>query len=196
MRKYSECQIKGCDREHKAHGWCKLHYDRWKKNGHPLVTSVKRPTEKTPKNRFYSYVSLPNEDGCMLWTGPTVGGYGIFSIGYKRTYAHRMAYQLLVGPIPEGLQLDHVKAWGCRSTLCVSPNHLEPVTPAENNRRSNSVGAINRKKTHCPEGHPYDEANTRIYKGGRYCRACRREHAKKYRNSGYKPKQEDADTKV
>jgi len=79
---------------------------------------------------------------CWLWTGQRGGKgrrYGYFRVGTKRTdhrtVAHRVAYELMVGPIPEGLQVDHVKARGCTSTLCVNPAHLEPVTRAENNAR-------------------------------------------------------------
>lgn len=81
-------------------------------------------------------------DGCWLWTGKTAGStarYGYFQPGTKSTDphvpAHRFAYEQFVGPIPEGLELDHVKARGCSSKLCVNPEHLEPVTHAENRRR-------------------------------------------------------------
>lgn len=87
--------------------------------------------------------------------------------------AHRFAYEDIVGPILEGLTIDHL----CRVRHCVNPAHLEPVTHLENVRRGN--GGLNQlAKTHCPKGHPYDEENT--YRlpsrpSGRYCRACRRE---------------------
>lgn len=100
-------------------------------------------------------------------------GYGSFSPQMGKTFiAHRFAYELLVGPIPEGLTLDHIKANGCTSTACVKaiadergPAHLEPVPFSENRRRA--------LKTHCKRGHPFDEANTyRKRNGHRTCRIC------------------------
>jgi hypothetical protein len=84
-------------------------------------------------------------------------------------YAHRVAYEALVGPIPQGLQLDHL----CRNRMCVNPEHLEPVTARENLRR---VFAL---ITECPSGHPYDEINMGIQPDGRrYCRLCKRNKAR------------------
>lgn len=95
-------------------------------------------------------------------------GYARLCWNAKKVYAHRIAYQLLVGPIPEGMQLDHL----CRNRRCVNPDHLEPVTHAENVRRGLS-GAYLRARTHCPKGHPYDQANTYVSNSGsRNCRAC------------------------
>lgn len=180
---FNNCQIRECERPHHNSGWCRLHYDRWLKYGHPLVTQGVRSPERTLKKRFYAWVSLPNEDGCMLWTGPILqSDYGVFTFNGARNYAHRLSYELMVGPIPDGMEVDHVWAWGCKSRTCVAPNHLEPVTPAENKRRGNGVGGVNARKTHCVNGHPFNEENTYIHKhGGRQCRACRREWARKSR---------------
>jgi hypothetical protein len=95
-----------------------------------------------------------------------------------------------MGPIPEGMTLDHVKANGCTSTACVKaiadehgPAHLEPVTNRENVLRSDSISARNARKTHCPQGHPYDEANTYVSRqGGRNCRACHRQQERDRRH--------------
>lgn len=110
--------------------------------------------------------------GCWVWTGyRNVGGYGRVSINGKLLLVHRIVYTALVGPIPEGLTLDHL----CRNTSCVNPAHLEPVTLRVNTRRSDRTRAsINAARTHCPQGHPYDEANTRWWGGGRFCRTCER----------------------
>lgn len=114
---------------------------------------------------------------CWTYTGSlTAAGYGLAWNGEKEVLVHRAAYEVLVGPIPEGLQLDHL----CRVPACYNPAHLEPVTAAENSRRR--VALI----THCPAGHPYDADNTYLAPtrfGGvnRLCRTCRRErdHARR-----------------
>lgn len=102
--------------------------------------------------------------------------------------AHRVAYELVVGPIPDGLQLDHL----CKVRKCVNPAHLEAVTCGENIRRGDTGKAaaeVQSSKTHCPQGHPYSGDNLAHYRGRhgrryRACRICRREamrrfHAKK-----------------
>lgn len=112
---------------------------------------------------------------CWLWTGRlTSHRYG--SVGSKGS-AHRIAYELTVGPIPEGLTIDHL----CRVRHCVNPAHLEPVTMTENVRRGESFSAVNARKTHCPRGHAYDEKNTyRLPSGSRWCRECKRAEGRQY----------------
>lgn len=111
---------------------------------------------------------------CWLWLGRTnAKGYGRITVNGQGRFVHRVAYELLVGPIPDGLQIDHVKASGCTNRNCVNPEHLEPVTSRENNLRSDCVSARNAAKTHCPKGHPYDDDNTYMTKAGtRQCRRC------------------------
>lgn len=119
--------------------------------------------------RFVSKFEV-DENGCWVWTGAATKGYGQFKFNKRQMSAHRVAYELVVGPIPEGLVIDHL----CRQTLCVNPAHMEPVTNAENIRRG-EVGANERSKTHCPQGHPYDDENTTLHLGKwRRCRACNR----------------------
>ena len=122
---------------------------------------------------------LKNE--CWQWQGSKNQlGYGQFWGGGKLVSAHRFAYELLLGKIPPDRQLDHL----CRNTSCVNPAHLEIVTGSENVKRGllpNIMRQRQLNKTHCPQGHPYDEQNTylRPDKLGRECKACRKETKKR-----------------
>lgn len=118
-------------------------------------------------DRFMSKV-LVLDDGCWLWCASTArGGYGQFNDGRTMVRAHRFAYEQLVGPIGEGLDLDHL----CRERACVNPKHLEPVDRAENLRRGYAARGV---PTHCAQGHAFDRDNTFIRPGGaRGCRTCR-----------------------
>lgn len=122
----------------------------------------------TAEQRFHAKVVMgPN--GCWVWTGTSCRGYGHFSVttdGRERSpKAHRWSWESANGPIPEGLQIDHL----CRNTRCVNPDHMEAVTPGENSRRHA------RTITHCPAGHEHGEINTYVNAGKRQCRACDRD---------------------
>lgn len=107
---------------------------------------------------------------CWEWTGAhNASGYGIACLNGRTWQAHRLLYMLVVGHLPT-MALDHL----CRNRLCVNPEHLEPVSNAENTRRSPLVGARNRGKTHCPRGHEYTPDNTMVCVS-RKCRSCARE---------------------
>lgn len=117
---------------------------------------------------------------CWLWTGATNrGGYGAISKGRREGAAivHRVVWELLVGPIPEGADLDHL----CRVRACCNPDHLEPVTRAVNVARgSRRAGAP--RRTHCKRGHAFTPENT-IPNGlnGRACRTCTNEAKRRHR---------------
>lgn len=114
-------------------------------------------------------------DGCWEWTGArTPDGYGLMADGGKCRRSHVVIYTRAKGPVPDGLQLDHL----CRNRGCVNPDHLEPVTNKVNSLRGEGFSAVNAKKTHCPAGHPYDEANTYRDKKGRKCWTCIRIYSK------------------
>jgi hypothetical protein len=113
----------------------------------------------------------PELGPCWLWLGPpNSDGYGHIGEGPHKgrlLKVHRVTYELLVGPIPEGLELDHL----CRVRLCVNPVHLEAVTNRENMLRGVGVCALNARKTHCKHGHEFTPENTyRVKNGGRACK--------------------------
>lgn len=133
---------------------------------HTLVDHVYSAVRKRLERM---YVPDPMS-GCWLWTNRiTTGGYGSFTLDGYPFPAHRASYEVFVGPIPEGMELDHL----CRNRACINPDHLEPVTRRENALRGLSPVSANARKTHCPKGHAYDEANTYIWRGSRHCIACR-----------------------
>lgn len=120
------------------------------------------------------YVVAPT--GCWIWQREIHNTYG--RVGWRapdgrkvNAWAHRVMYQAFKGPIPDGLEIDHL----CHVTACVNPVHLEAVTHQENVLRSSGPSARCATRTHCPEGHPYDVANTVVDEGSRRCRICRRE---------------------
>lgn len=112
--------------------------------------------------------------GCWLWTGAkNENGYGFTRLGgrdAKQSVAHRAVYLALIGPIPDGLVLDHT----CRTPACVNPAHLEPVTQRENLLRGRTIQARNKAKTRCLRGHALSGDNLIVRpNGGRGCRACK-----------------------
>lgn len=125
----------------------------------------------------------PNS-GCWLWLGYAEQGYGRVTIKGKRSPTHRVVYEEFRGPIPPGLELDHL----CRVPCCVNPDHLEPVTPQINQLRGFSPTGINARKTHCVHGHPLTEGNVWVSAlGSRHCILCRRRY-----NSEFKKRKRQA----
>lgn len=173
-RKYDPvCSYPGCDRSHNARGLCGPH-GAMQRRGEQLrpIQGRTGPLARADVDRFADKVALQG-DGCFVWMGgKTLGGYGVFAdltarSAESKTMAHRWSYEHHVGPIPDGLDIDHL----CRNRACVNPEHLEPVTRQENIRRAAAL------KTHCPAGHPYDETNTyvRPNTAQRKCRTCAHE---------------------
>lgn len=109
---------------------------------------------------------------CWLWKGsPRPNGYCAIWYKQRSRLAHRLVYEILVGPIPEGLTIDHL----CGNKRCVNPDHLEPVTQKENTLRAQKKAGILSAKTHCPQGHEYTEGNTNRSCRRRRCLTCHRE---------------------
>lgn len=136
------------------------------------------PAARVPlTERFWAKVQKTSE--CWLWTGARMkDGYGHIKVDGRMVRAHRLSYEMVNGPIPEGLDLDHL----CRVRHCVRPDHLEPVTRWENGKRGVGWMAQQARKTHCDHGHPFDESNTYVGpRGGRACRRCNADAVARYR---------------
>lgn len=143
-------------------------------------------TGLTGDPRLDAFISPEPNSGCWIWLGTTQRGYGVASIGDgtgRQELAHRLIYQMLVGPTTPRQPLDHL----CRNPLCVNPAHLEQVDDRVNLLRGRTITAVNAARTHCPEGHPYTGDNLYVAPdGARHCRACRREARRRSnaRNAG------------
>lgn len=125
-----ECEIDGCSRPRHARGMCGTHQAQVNRKGSTDGSvRVILPTEE----RFWSLVT--KTETCWLFGRLTPIGYGYFRADLKPTMAHRYSYELLVGPIPDGLTIDHL----CRNRACVNPDHMEPVTQRENLRRARAA---------------------------------------------------------
>lgn len=113
--------------------------------------------------------------GCHLWQGPLDrDGYGMFYLRRRNRRAHRVGWYTVKGEIPEGMVVDHL----CGVRSCVNPAHLRLQTPRQNAlENSRGIGAVNARKTHCKEGHPFD----RFYSGQRVCSKCEAAKAQRLR---------------
>ena len=151
-------------------------------------------TARTSPETFWPRVNRGGPEDCWEWQGSTRSdGYGRINNCGRRDGVHRVAYQYEVGPIPEGLVIDHL----CRNRACCNPAHLEPVTPGENARRG-VLGQHMKEKaarqTHCRHGHEYTPENTyrNPSSGRRQCRTCHtaymREYLPEYRKTYVRPR--------
>ena len=164
------CSIGTCSRHVKSRGYCRGHYIRlWRNSTFPKLVI------RTEQERFWIKVDRSGgPDACWLWMAFKLAtGYGRFAPTGQRVmvFAHRYAYKLLVGQIPDGLELDH----RCRNPSCVNVTHLEPVTHAINMARANVA------RTHCKRGHPIDTTRS-----NRQCIICSRATKARYRVSHYR----------
>lgn len=161
------CAIEGCSKPACKRGWCEGHYWRWRNHGTPGETLLK---SRTPDDRRYD--KPHGESGCWIWNGRVNDkGYAALRVAGKFWAAHRWYYTQAKGPIPEGLEIDHL----CRNPSCVNPEHLEPVTQLENLARSRNPASIALRFDTCIHGHPLTEDN--VYRqpkwpNKRRCRTC------------------------
>lgn len=181
------CTNPACDEPVYCRALCVTHYDRYRRTG-----STELAPRKTLEERFWEKVNkngpvpaeIPVLGSCWDWMGARdSAGYGRFNVSKRSRPAHRVAYELLIGPIPAGLVMDHL----CRRPSCV--RHVEPVTQAVNLARGNAPSVLQahyqrlRDLAHCKRGHEFSPENTSINsKGKRVCKACAREHSARYRS--------------
>lgn len=180
------CTVEGCESYRVARGYCGGHYQRSVKYGDPLVggpLAPRSPRSVSAEERFSSKVDRSGD--CWLWTGYLKpNGYASFYPGggrsVQKVYAHRFAYEMASGTaIPEGMEIDHT----CSVRHCVNPAHLALVTRSQNIERRNAANGwtpLSERtprppKTHCLRGHEFNDENTYVWRGYRYCKTCRLE---------------------
>ena len=138
------------------------------------------PQARPAVERFQEKYSVNPDTGCWEWTACLHdGGYGLLNVGGRMVRAHRFSYELHVGPIPDGLVLDHL----CRNRACCNPEHLNPCTRGENLHApdSESPAAVYKARTHCKHGHEYTDDTIYWHRGARYCKVCLRNRKREAR---------------
>lgn len=173
------CAVKECNNPAIAHGLCNGHAKRQRQYGDPLKGRRSNPRSATPEERFWAFVDVQSSTECWPWNGGTnrkgYGNFGLNRQGRKSIAAHRYAYELAHGLIPNGKQVHHV----CENKACQNPAHLTLLEPGEHSLIGNGFSGRNARKTHCKRGHPLTPENCYDYAGKRECKLCARERALK-----------------
>lgn len=182
-RGHKPCSVGGCEVAEKSRGLCNRHYQQWRTHG---GTRTHLPFIE----KFWTRVERGEDDQCWRWTGGGSNGYGYIRRDGAQVRVHRVAYEMTFGPVPEGKEIDHLchepktcpGGSTCPHRRCVNPRHLAARTHEENCAGDRTVLGFQRhqrRKTHCPHGHPYDEENTYITsQGHRLCRTCNRNNSR------------------
>lgn len=198
------CAEEDCEKVVRCRGLCKWHYQKSLLARKPKVQKPRKPMGPAPLppiDRFLQKLRWADDqwfvDGvvrtrCLIWTSHKIKGYGRFRPGGKdvpQVPAHRWLYERWVGPVPDGLVLDHLchnadptcnRGSSCPHRACVNPAHLDPTDHGTNVRRGRGPSAVRARATHCQNGHEWTEANTYFRPtGGRSCRACARDVSKR-----------------
>lgn len=156
---HGTCSVDDCTRPISSRGWCTKHYARWRNTGHP-------------EGKFWigwklAKIDRRGPDDCWEWQGArTSTGYGSVGHDFRHMSAHVLAYEHWVGPVPSGLELDHL----CRNRACCNPAHLRPI-PRADNRRDVTPPQL---RATCGKGHAFTPANTYYTSRSRQCRECKR----------------------
>jgi hypothetical protein len=173
------CSLDGCDGKHYAKSYCEVHYVRFRRWGDPTkvgTTPYEQWSNGSPEvrqSRLLNKIAASDDESCWEWLGTkSAAGYGQMRVAGSRQYTHRVSYEMFVGPIPEGLSIDHL----CRNRACCNPAHLEAVTHAVNVARGERP-----TRTHCIHGHELSGRNLVIRAEGRLCRQCGLDSAKRAR---------------
>lgn len=167
------CSVEGCGARVRGRGLCNRHYLRVKRHGHTGLTR----RAKSDEERLVAMWNKVEKraSGCWVYTGGGANGYGYIQYQGASRSVHRVVYGLLRGPIPDGMQLDHLchttdpscpGGTTCGHRACCNPDHLEVVTSDENKRRGG------RRRAHCPNGHAYDTFIERRNGVERRCSTC------------------------
>lgn len=182
------CSVEGCAGKRYCRGWCIKHYGRWRKHGDPSVSLTLQGEPVIV--RLARFTASGSAEECWPWLGAVNWkGYGHSFRDGKQMQAHRVMYEETIGPIREGMTLDHVchtkdrSCPGgniCRHRSCVNPFHMDQVSAAVNTSRG-----LRAAQTHCKRGHEFTAENTGIghQAGGthRFCRECRRTERQRQR---------------
>jgi hypothetical protein len=155
----------------KKSGECRRCYDQRRQSTADRPRRERQHAPSTTHVRLWALVTPHGIGGCWLWIGATnPGGYGLIwdSTERRMRVVHRVTWEERHGPLPAGLRLDHT----CTNRACVNPDHLDPVTTVENNRRARERQRLGEYRSHCSAGHALTPENTRTGRDGRRCRIC------------------------
>ena len=153
------CSISDCERPHQARGRCRMHYAQYRRSH-----SFEKLHLPSPSERFWSYVNKGGPDECWVWSGTLdKKGYGRFRNDRVLNGAHRFAYQDKIGPIPQGVEIDH----RCRRKACVNPLHLQIATGKLNSENVATTGRKGGSQYRGVDWHaPSEKWRARVHSGG------------------------------